>query len=476
MAATVLPTTSALADSQLLQDTTNMTRNRAGDSIGTAFASLSSGAAELPPQYVTLKQKLCGGHENALLDGWNRLLHTLETEILPQIQELGSKLVPEVNFSDIEANGGKLPKVIEEKLKTCGTLIVRGIVPREQALQWKQQVRDYISSNPSTGGFPANNIQVYETYWSKAQVAARSHPNMLATHRAMNNTWSVAPEDPIVLSEPLSYADRLRIRTPGDKSFNLGPHLDGGSLERWEDTEYRKCYTEILNGNWEKHNAFDVTPRIKANPDIHHGPGGCSIFRSYQGWLSLSDCAPGSGTLRVFPNLLTSTAYLIMRPFVKFENGAWTVDDKSPNFQGAAMGAGQELNAEEHPHLIPPYFVCIPAVEPGDAVFWHCDVAHMVEPEHRGTEDGSIFYLPILPLCDINIAYLKDQKLSFEKGAPPPDFPGGVGETKHSERGQFDSIYPAGRPALGYGPFDVTLAKSEGEKIAYESANKILGY
>jgi len=34
---------------------------------------------------------------------------------------------------------------------------------------------------------------------------------------------------------PVSYYDRLRIRFPGDSVFALGPHIDGGSLERWED-------------------------------------------------------------------------------------------------------------------------------------------------------------------------------------------------------------------------------------------------
>ena len=29
----------------------------------------------------------------------------------------------------------------------------------------------------------------------------------------------------------------------GDTSFTLGPHVDGGSTERWEDEEYRKVYS-----------------------------------------------------------------------------------------------------------------------------------------------------------------------------------------------------------------------------------------
>ena len=31
--------------------------------------------------------------------------------------------------------------------------------------------------------------------------------------------------------QPLSYADRVRIRQPGDSGFALGPHVDSGSVE-----------------------------------------------------------------------------------------------------------------------------------------------------------------------------------------------------------------------------------------------------
>ena len=32
----------------------------------------------------------------------------------------------------------------------------------------------------------------------------------------------------------------------GDSSFTLGPHVDGGSTERWEDAEYRKVYRHLV--------------------------------------------------------------------------------------------------------------------------------------------------------------------------------------------------------------------------------------
>lgn len=66
---------------------------------------------------------------------------------------------------------------------------------------------------------------------------------------------------PVSLLTPLTYADRLRIRHPGDAKFALGPHMDGGSVERWEDPEYRMVYDEILKGRWEEFDAWNIGAR-----------------------------------------------------------------------------------------------------------------------------------------------------------------------------------------------------------------------
>jgi hypothetical protein len=187
--------------------------NRAGDSIGTAFASLSIASPQLPPKYGSLKQELSKGAEKAILEGWKRLINRMETKIIPQIHSIGTDLVPEVHFAEIVANGGALPDSVKARLKKCGTLIVRNVIPQEQALEWKQKVVDYIKDNPSTTGWPAGNIQVYNIFWSKQQLAARSHPNMLAAQVALNGAWSAEPNDQVDLSQTLTYADRLRIRT-----------------------------------------------------------------------------------------------------------------------------------------------------------------------------------------------------------------------------------------------------------------------
>ena len=103
---------------------------------------------------------------------------------------------------------------------------------------------------------------------------------------------------------PLVYGERLRIRAPGDRSFTLGPHVDGGSVERWEDEEYRRCYRDILCGDWERFDAWDATHRADARCDLYSlGLGLCTVFRSFQGWLSLSSSGKGMGALMVVPML-----------------------------------------------------------------------------------------------------------------------------------------------------------------------------
>ena len=83
-------------------------------------------------------------------------------------------------------------------------------------------------------GFPANEPTVYELYWSPSQVLARAHPNLRRTQAFLMSHWhSDNKSARISTSHPVAYADRLRIRQPGDAGFALGPHVDGGSCERW---------------------------------------------------------------------------------------------------------------------------------------------------------------------------------------------------------------------------------------------------
>jgi hypothetical protein len=178
--------------------------------------------------------------------------------------------------------------------------------------------------------------------------------------------------------------------------------------------------------------------------------------------------------LQVLPDLIATTAYTMLRPFVKKNSaGNWEIDNTSAVFHGAEVGKGQELSETDHPHLSRNNFVSIPTVHPGDAVFWHCDVAHMVESEHKGTSDSSVLYVPVVPLSAHNAEYLGTQAAAFLNGTPPIDFPGGVGESEHVGRATKEDIHEGGLPAMGLAPFMPASDAAPAQLAVYEAANGI---
>ena len=65
-------------------------------------------------------------------------------------------------------------------------------------------------------------------------------------------------------------------------------------------------------------------------------------------------------------------------------------------------GYASLLSPESHPHLrLDECMVSVPKVNPGDTVFWHCDIVHAVEKEHTGSEDsaGTPLSLRLLVRC-----------------------------------------------------------------------------
>jgi hypothetical protein len=297
---------------------TTQVQKRAGD-ISDAFASLSGGTPEpLDPRYASVKKELIAGHEEAVTESWLRLLAQLRKEIAG-VSALGSKIVPEISYSDIK-NGTATP-AFSEAYKERGVCVVRGVVSPEEALEYKSSIRNYFKRNPHTKAFPANNPQVYELYWSEAQLKARSHENLLDTQRFLMSFWHAKPDVPISMKHPVSYADRLRLRQPGDASFALGPHIDGGSVERWESKGYglggggRGVYGKIFDGQWEQYDAWDAAARLDVVSDMYGGVGACGVFRMAQGWLSMSEVKAGEGHLLVNPMLKAATAYTLLRPF-----------------------------------------------------------------------------------------------------------------------------------------------------------------
>lgn len=385
------------------------------------------------------------------------------------------QIIPSVTYSDLVS--GNISDRTRAEIRHRGTVVIRNVVPRSTALGWKEKAKDYITANrDQVKAFPPDSPAVYELYWTPSQTEARAHPNVLETQRFLQSLWhSSDPDTELSVSNPLSYADRLRIRQPGDSRFTLGPHVDGGSLERWEDPEYSSVYSKILQGKWEEYDAFDAKHRVKARMDLYNGAGACSMLRFFQGWLSMSDTGPGEGTLHVCPMLTHSTAYTILRPFFNVDSSLPELD---ASFPGSVPGACQEYNPVTHPHLdLLTTMVPAPQVEPGDYVAWHCDALHSVDKEHQGTGDSSVLYIPATPLCEMNVEYLLKQREAALQYSPPWDFPGAGGQGERGFNGaiNWSSLNSEGLQAMGMGSkqWQIKENMSEGEKNAIRRGNEL---
>ncbi|KAG7411296.1 hypothetical protein LZL87_012102 [Fusarium oxysporum] len=459
---------------------TSLASKKEGD-ISDAFTSLSGAQREpLPDRYRQLKLNLLQGREDKIVQGWKKLLRELrrENEI---VAKKGPGVIPQIDFKDLEKSNDGL----RDEVKKRGVVVVRGVIPEGEARAYKAEVEEYVAKNPSTRAFPPHDPQVYELYWSPPQLKARSHPNFLTVQHNLMSLWHTTSPTSISLSQPFSYADRLRIRQPGDASFALGPHIDGGSVERWEPEGYGAghVYDAILQGNWDCYDPWDASGRVDAVNNRYDGLGACSMFRMWQGWMSMSHTRPGEGTLLVNPLVKLSMAYVLLRPFFRakserlgqgyLEEGNWELmRDVDSELQGATPGTGQELTGELHPHLeLERTMVHVPEIRPGDFVAWHCDTIHSVDKVHAGTSDSSVLYIPICPITAQNAEYMVRQRDAFLRGTPGPDFPGGAGESGHVGRGTEKMLDGAARRAMG-----LSALRTEGENEVVAEANRILGF
>ncbi|PCH36632.1 DUF1479-domain-containing protein [Wolfiporia cocos MD-104 SS10] len=455
------------------------------------FGALSGQPTVLPERFAELKRELCKDTAKMVLTWWS-VLKELDGAV-DEISKKGAGVIPQIQYSNITSG---LSEQQVKDIKHRGVVIVKGGVSREEALGWKQSIKDYIKQNCElVKGGPPGNIVFYELFNTPAQISARTHPALINTQKALLSLWhdsspaSSSLDTAVSLRTPISYFDRLRIRPPGPSAFTLGPHIDSGGVERWEDPGFRSCFRAILDSSdpegWRAHDPFDIAPRLQAKLNIYGAPNQCTIVRPWQGWTALSDTGVGEGTLRVLPLLSLSSAYIMLRPFFRRRSDVdprslraedWELDLESTEFPGSVPGKPQELDASTHPHLDPERaMVSIPRVEPGDQVYWHCDIVHAVESEHNGPGDSSVLYIPAVPLTTYNAVYLRDQVNTFKSGLPSPDFPLGEGESHFVGRVTADIVKDLqARRMLGLAPFEVPTDASAGEAELMKFANSLL--
>ncbi|KAI4731490.1 DUF1479-domain-containing protein [Aureobasidium sp. EXF-10728] len=439
------------------------------------------------------------GKEAVIQESFHRLLYALKEEIAV-VKALKSKIIPEIDFRDIKDASASF----SSEYKTRGAAVIRHVIPPVEAMEMQEELQKYIAANPQTKAYPSHNPQVYDIFWSLAQIRARSHPYLLAAQRFLLSHWHSRDSASVSTANPTIYADRLHIRTPGDTALAYDPRVDGGGAERWKPTVYgtSQGYESVWQGRWEEHDPWEISSRLSVHSDLYQGAGACSMFRAAQGWLSLSTIKAGEGTLLVNPMLKHATAYYLLRPFFSARKGPmdprsgtfdeaflapdnWTFDYTQTSWlQGASSEKAQELGNVLHPHLeLDSTMVHIPEVRPGDYVVWHCDQIHAVDKKHEGTSDSSVLYIPACPLTTRNAEFLARQRQAFLEGLPGPDFGDGVGETSHIGRSGVEDVEEAsqgkdaGMVAFGLQEWDSSAAGlSQAQRELFDRANKVLDF
>src|SRR6201982_3341688 len=211
-------------------------------------------------------------------------------------REVGLGVIPIIEYANIANNSVPADQIT--KIKSRGSCVIRGTFPREQAEAWDRQVAQYVEENHLDqklahaaedkyfGTLASAKPQIYGIYWSKPQVAARQSESLTNVRVFLNNLWRAAEEGVRHFNpnEPPAYADRIRRRPPGSASLGLSPHVDGGSVERWLDENFRKVYRHVFSGNWQEYDAYDAAYRPEAREVS--SPAVCSMFRTFQGWTA----------------------------------------------------------------------------------------------------------------------------------------------------------------------------------------------
>ncbi|KAJ4271552.1 hypothetical protein NW762_000256 [Fusarium torreyae] len=444
----------------------------------------------LPSRFAKIKRDLIADKEDQIKASWKRLLVKLKSEI-GMIAKAGPDIYPSIDFDDL-----KKPSVADEfssRLKERGVAVVRNVVPRDLAAQWKADTDAHLK-DPRTQRLPTHDPHLYGVYWSHGQIKARAHGNIIYTQRLLMNLWhSSDPKALVSPNFPVSYADRMRIRKPEDETCSLSTYLDGGSVERWEPDGYGSAatYQPIWDGQWEDWDPWESSTRLKVTSDLYNGDGSCSMFRMFQGWVALSDVPFGQGTLLLCPMIRLTTAYLLLRPFFVPKKSSpsnsdflsldnWILEEPpSSVIQGALPSYPQELNEALHPHLqLNRSMIPIPKLDPGDYLVWHPDTVYALDRLRRpDIPTTTIMYLPACPLTQTNALYLAHQRKGFLLGEAGPDFiPTGDfgvgGEQAVREVGEAGGV--DGMRAMGLLPWDEDEAEDDLEYAVLEMANGVL--
>lgn len=390
-------------------------------------------------------------------DGAARMVRLNEwlADEVAAVKSEGAEAIPQIAFRDVLLDA--ISDAQRDRIRRRGCVVIRGVFDRPQVNDWNAEIERYIDENhyyekaKGKAGLDqyfstlaSGRPQIFGLYWSRPQMQARQHENMNAVRGWLNRLWAFTRPDGSQEFDPnrqCNYADRVRRREPGDKSLGLSAHCDGGSIERWCDPSFHRVYHEVFFGDVDAYDPFNAAGRTQT--EEIPSPAVCSVFRTFQGWTALTNQGPGDGTLKIIP-IARAMAWMLIR--------ALQPDIAPDDLCGAVAGRALAANSQWHQSLLEAE-VSIPVVEPGDTVWWHPDVIHAVEDEHRGNHYSNVIYIGAAPWCEKNARFLPRQAERFLAGKSSPDFAAEDYEVDFKDRARLDDLSELGKKQIGLLPW-----------------------
>ena len=372
---------------------------------------------------------------------------TSEILKIEDLKKNNQNIIPEVKFHDLNSNLEELKLEVKKR----GCVVIRDLFDDNLITQMNKDLEQYIEENnyyedqkkkadidKYFSDLKSGKPQIFGLYWSKTQVNIRQSNELDHVKKWLNKLWINKHNDQTIFdpNNELVYADRVRRREPGDATLGLSPHCDAGSVERWIDKGYQSVYENIFADNFKEYDPFNAAYRNETqeieSAAVSH------VFRTFQGWVALTEQGPGDGTLQLIP-IAKSMAYILTRALMD------DVDDN--DLCGSKPARALSVNSTYHSLLLRG-LVSIPKMNPGDTVWWHPDVVHAVEDQHLGKGYSNVVYVGSTPYCEKNLVYAKKQSKKFLEGKSPPDFAEEDYEVNYKNRAKISDLTPLGKKQL----------------------------
>ena len=400
-------------------------------------------------QLIKEEKKILRNKSKNYRENFSKIENFIEKEIvqIENSKKSAENIIPEINFKDLSDNLYEF----KNELKKRGCVIVRDVFDDTLMHQMNKDLESYIEENnyyedqkkkadidKYFSDLQSGKPQIFGLYWSKTQVNIRQSKELDVVKKWLNKLW-INEHDGETIFDPnheLVYADRVRRREPGDKTLGLSPHCDAGSVERWVDKGYQGVYENIFADNFTEYDPFNAAYR-NTTQEIE-SPAVSHVFRTFQGWVALTEQGPGDGTLQLIP-IAKSMAFILTRALM---------DDVSENdLCGSKPARALSVNSTYHALLLRG-LVSIPKMNAGDTVWWHPDVVHAVEDHHTGKGYSNVVYVGSTPYCEKNLSYAKKQSVKFLEGKSPPDFAEEDYEVRYKNRAKVSDLTPLGKKQL----------------------------